>query len=468
MSSSPADASEAVAYLSISQLSAAYRTGALTPRTVTELLLDRIERLNPYLQCFVHVAEESALYAADVACEELRQGLDRGPLHGVPIAIKDIFFDDLLPTTVGMLSIPGSWGRNTASVLDRARAAGAVILGTTVTTEGVFSGYRPGLSAPRNPWHRDFWPGASSSGPAVATASGLCFGALGSDTGGSIRFPAAANGIAGIKPTWGRVPRTGTAPLAPSLDHVGTFGRNVADADILLSVVEGHDPADPTSLQKIHQRPPARQNLTGLRIGVDPNFSAVMPSDVSAAMSGALHLMEDLGAEVVNSEFPDVMAATDAWETIASVEALAAHSETYPSKADQYGSELSVLLEKGAAQSAAKLAAAEAHRVRFKRSLDDLFGPIDFFVCPAFPGRIPTLDEWNGAADEHSGSIARLTAPFNLAGTPTVTFPIGSDSRSMPIGLQICGPAGSDGSIAVWSQTIQSRSVWHLKHPKTS
>ncbi|MFF2840579.1 amidase [Paenarthrobacter sp. NPDC057981] len=431
-------------------------------------MLDRIKRLNPHLQCYVHVAEESALRAADSATEELQRGFDRGPLHGVPISIKDIFFDKSFPTTAGMSTIPPSWRANDAIAVARARAAGAIILGTTVTTEGVFSGYRPGQTPPRNPWQDDFWPGASSSGPAVATAAGLCFGAYGSDTGGSVRFPAAANGITGIKPTWGRVPRTGTAPLAPSLDHIGTFGRNVVDADILLSVVEGYHRTDSTSLREVNNRPPSRQNLSGLRVGVDPSLEAALPTDVSEALQRAVQLMEDLGAQVVKVAFPDVVAATQAWETIASVEAMIAHSETYPAAEDQYGSELKVLLRKGREQTTAQLAAAEAHRVILKLALDDLFRSIDFFVCPAFPGQIPTLEEWDRAADEHSGSIARLTAPINLAGTPTVTLPIETDSRSMPIGLQICGPAESDGSLAIWAQTIQSRSVWHLSHPKTN
>lgn len=240
--------SDTLCYLSLPDLSAQLRTGKLSSVEVTRCILDRIHRLNPRLHAYLTVLDESALHRAAQADEEIRGGHWRGPLHGVPIAVKD------LCQTKGVLTTCGSrvlrdWRPDTsATVVERLEAAGAVLVGKLNLTEFATFWYHPEMPVPLNPWDTVLWPGASSSGSGVATSAALCFASIGSDTGGSIRFPSAACGIVGLKPTWGRVSRHGVFPLGESLDHIGPMTRSVADAALVLRIIAGRDAADETSL----------------------------------------------------------------------------------------------------------------------------------------------------------------------------------------------------------------------------
>ncbi len=234
-------------YLQLNQLSEKLASKDISPVELTRHFLQRIEKLEPTLNAFNVVTEALALEQAETAEKEIMNGTYRGPLHGVPIAVKDIFFTEGIPTTAGMAIHKNYTPDYEATVIKKLRDAGAVLLGKTNLTEGVYGEHRPPFGPPVNPWHAEYWPGASSSGSGVAVAAGLCAAALGSETGGSIRLPSAANGVNGLKPTWSRVSRHGVFELAATLDHVGLMARSAQDAASMLSAIAGADANDPTA-----------------------------------------------------------------------------------------------------------------------------------------------------------------------------------------------------------------------------
>jgi len=239
--------SEALCYLSLHELAGQLRSGKVSSSEVTHAILERI-RAKASLNAYITVMEGSAVRAAAMADEEIRAGRWRGPLHGVPIAAKDLCQTKGVLTTCASRVLSDWRPESSAAVVERLEAAGAIVVGKLNHTEFAVFWYHPELPVPLNPWNPTLWPGGSSSGSGVATAAGLCFGSIGTDTGGSIRFPSAACGIVGLKPTWGRVSRRGVFPLGESLDHIGPMIRTVTDAALILVAIAGHDPADETSL----------------------------------------------------------------------------------------------------------------------------------------------------------------------------------------------------------------------------
>ncbi len=254
---------KALCFLSLSELSAALRKREVTSVEATRAVLDRIHKLNPTLRAYLHVMDDSALRHAEVADKEIAAGKYRGPLHGVPIAVKDLCWTKGVPTTCASKVLRDFHPDSNATVVDRFEAAGAVLLGKLHLTEFAMAWYHPEIPTPINPWDAKLWPGASSSGSGVAVAAGLCYAAIGTDTGGSIRFPSAANGIVGLKPTYGRVSRYGVFPLGESLDHLGPMTRSVADAALVLAAIAGRDPLDDTSLDASLDDYAAAANVSG-------------------------------------------------------------------------------------------------------------------------------------------------------------------------------------------------------------
>ncbi|MGH6911645.1 MAG: amidase, partial [Phenylobacterium sp.] len=324
-------------------------------------MLARIATVDPVLKSYATVMGEQAIADAEKAASEIAAGRYRGPLHGVPIGIKDLCYTKGVRTMGGLAVrrdfVPGE----DATVVARLRAAGAVVLGKTNLSEGAAAGYNPAMDVPLNPWNHDRWPGMSSSGSGVAVAAGLCFGAVGTDTGGSIRNPSSANGVVGLKPTYGRVSRFGVMPMAPSLDHVGPMAREVADVAILFDAMAGRDPADPTSLDA----PPAeavkalRGGVRGLRIGVDRAY-ALEHTDAgqAQAIEAALKVLERQGAVITPVRMPDLSDVVPTWATICGAEIAAAHAATYPSRGAEYGPYLREFLDAGASVTPQTLAAA--------------------------------------------------------------------------------------------------------------
>src|SRR5262249_38654665 len=274
---------------------------------VTQAVLDRIERLDGRLKSYVTVTGDLALGQAREADAQIARGAIRGALHGVPIAVKDLCHTKGIRTSAGMTIYKDYRPEHDATVVTRLREAGAVLLGKLRMTEGAFGAHHPSIDPPINPWSAEHWTGVSSSGSGVATAAGLCYGSLGTDTLGSIRFPSTMNGVTGLKPTWGRVSRAGVFALAQSMDHIGPMARSAGDAAALLGAMAGPDPDDPTALQS-----PVPDYLagigagvTGLRIGIDRTLIAAgADADMVRATEEAAALLAQVGALVQNVSFP--------------------------------------------------------------------------------------------------------------------------------------------------------------------
>ena len=268
-------AADAVHFLTVVDIGRRIASRAVSPVDLTERMLDRIGRVDPALKSYATVMSEDARETARAAEREIAAGKYRGPLHGVPIAVKDLCYTKGIRTMGGTAVRKDSVPDVDATVVSKLRAAGAVLLGKLNLSEGAAAGYNPALDVPLNPWNPDRWPGMSSSGSGVATAAGLCYAAIGTDTGGSIRNPASANGVVGLKPTYGRVSRFGVLAMADSLDHVGPMARTVVDVAIMFDAIAGHDPKDPTSLDAT---PPnvfndVAQVVRGMRIGLDREYA---------------------------------------------------------------------------------------------------------------------------------------------------------------------------------------------------
>jgi amidase len=303
----------------------------LSPVELTRHLLDRITRLDPRFHSYVTVLGAQAMAQARAAEADIVRGRYRGPLHGIPVAVKDLCCTKNIPTTCGAQMFSTWTPAQDSTVVEKLAAAGAILLGKLHMTEFALRWHHPYRPIPANPWGADRWPGVSSSGSGVATSAGLCYGAIGTDTGGSIRFPAAANGVVGLKPTYGRVSRAGVFPLAASLDHVGPLTRSVADAAAMLQAMAGYDPRDPTSsrlpvpdyVQACHQ------GIAGLRLGVDERYLTVgVHPEVSRAVLAAVEVLKAQGAAIVAVTVPEPAhdATGQAWYTITAAEALVAHA----------------------------------------------------------------------------------------------------------------------------------------------
>jgi amidase len=458
-------------YQSLVELSASIHRGDVSSLEVTEAILDRIATFDGRLHGYLTVLRERGLAQAERLDGELKRGLWRGPLHGVPIALKDLCYTSFAPTTAGTRIHAAFVPPYNATIVDRLERAGAVILGKLKMTEGAYTSHHPDDQAPINPWGADYWVGSSSTGSGVATSAGLCYGAIGSDTGGSIRFPSATCGLTGIKPTWGRVSRHGIFALADSLDHVGPMCRSAADAATMLGVIAGADPHDPTAL-----RDPVPNYLAGigdgvrgLRIGVDRSYTEEgIDPQVVAALRDAERALADMGAEIREIRFPDYEKLVSLWIPMCAVETAVAHLETYPSRKDEYGPDLAALIEYGRAISGVDIAAIHHERLKFSGLLKALFEDVDMLLVPTMPVPIPTLQKMSeyGADPKVLLSILRFTAVFDFSGSPTITLPMGMASDRMPLSMQLVGAHVSEDTLARAAHAFQSTTDWHTRRPE--
>ncbi|MCP4004189.1 MAG: amidase [bacterium] len=455
--------------LDLIEVSRRLRKRELSAVEVTRAMLARVEALDPELHAFAEFLPEAALEAAERAEREYERGEIRGPLHGVPIAVKDLCAMKGVRTAAGTKVMRDRVPDHTATLVERLQAAGAVILGKLQLTEGAYGWHHPEIQLPVNPWSAEHWTGVSSSGSGVATAAGLCFGSLGSDTGGSIRFPSACCGLVGIKPTYGRVSRDGVFPLAHSLDHIGPMTRSVADAAAMLGVIAGYDPRDPTSLRADVPDYVAELegDLRGVRIGVDRSYvcDRVDPLSSGAALA-ALDRFRELGAEVREVELPALEALIAGWAITTSVEVAMAHAETFPSRAEDYGPQLRQLLELGQTVSGADYARVEVERASFKGRLEGLWERVDLLIAPAMPMPPPTVpDSTAGVDDPNLAPLLIFTAPFDYSGSPTISLPGGFSEAGLPLGFQLIGPHLSEALLCRAGHAYQQVTDWHRRRP---
>ncbi len=386
-----------------------------------------------------------ALAAAEVADRELAAGHDRGPLHGVPIGVKDIVDVQGLPTRAGSPLTSADPAAADATVVARLRSAGAIILGKTVTTE--FACFDP--SPTRNPWNLDHTPGGSSSGSAAALALGMCSGAIGTQTGGSITRPASYCGVAGCKPTFGRTSRTGVAPVSFHLDHVGAIAHTATDCGLMLSAMSGDDPRDLACEPKPAFAFDAAAHVAPPRLGViRPYFLDEADAETAELTREAIEKLAGQGATIVELPLPD------GWDDVHAMhrriyfaEAADVHQRTFGAPRAGYGPKMAELLTEGFAISSAEYQAALRHQSGFRHAMARLLANVDAVLTPATPGPAPASLATTGDP--------RFNAPWSHAGTPTVSIPFALTSANLPIALQLVGNAWSEPrllSAAAWCE----------------
>jgi amidase len=454
--------------LSLTALALSLRERRLTSTAVTHALLERIANFDPRYGSFVTVLGERALEQAARADREMSEGLWRGALHGVPLAVKDLCATTFAPTTSGMPSRRHFFPDHDATVVERLENAGAVLLGKLSMTEGAFSEHRPELPVPKNPWNADYWPGSSSSGSGVALALGFCYGALGSDTGGSIRYPAACTGVTGLKPTWGRVSRHGISPLAPTMDQIGPMAGSAADCAVLFGVIAGYDAKDPTtSSAPVADYPAAIDaGIADVRIGYDARYAETeTDSEVVNALHRMRQVLENCGARIIEVDFPPVEEITTAWLPICAQEAAAVHRASFAVQATDYGGALSELIRRGAGVGPGDIAALTRCREEFRLRSARLFEDVELLLTPVLSRNVPTLAALAGTPGARHW-IRRFTTPFNLTGQPTITIPAGFDAAGLPIGLQLVGRPFGEERLLQAGHAVQQRTDWHLRPPR--
>jgi amidase len=424
------------------------RRREISPTELLRVQLEQIAALDPTLHAYVTVTEESATAAARVAESEITAGNYRGPLHGVPVAVKDLCFTRGIRTTCGSNVLADFVPDHDAHVVERLARAGAVPVGKLALTEFAMMGYAPGTAPPVNPWDETMYAGMSSSGSAVAASAGLAYAAIGTDTGGSIRFPAAACGVVGLKPTYGRVSRAGVFPLAASLDHVGPLTRSVADAAAVLDAIAGHDPADPTTLRSAAPACAAslESGARGVRIGLDEVYGTTMTQPrVADALHRAVRELERLGAVIVPVSVPPVEGVLPAWPVLCAAEAVVGHASLFPSRSGSYGLLFRTMLEWGVRLSGGDVAKASLARAEWVGRFEGVFEDIDVLVCP--PACATTLPAALVAIESpfapDFAPFMRFTAPTDFSGHPTLTIPFGAGAPpdSVQLVARRCGEA---------------------------
>lgn len=414
---------------------------------LTEAAIALIEKRNHELNAFLTVTEEHARRQARQADYELEQGRDRGPLHGIPIALKDVFATKGIRTTCGSKLFVDHVPDRDSAVTERLAEAGAILIGKTAMHELAYgiTSTNPHFGTVRNPIDRDRIPGGSSGGSAVAVATGMVFAAMGNDTGGSIRLPAAFCGIVGLKPTFGRVSRYGVMPLDFSLDHMGPLTRTVRDAALVLNAIAGPDSRDDTcSTEPVDDYiPPENISLHGKRIGWPENFYFDSVEDsVRLAIESAAHRAKELGAEIVPVQVPDILAINTVGRIILMSEASATF-DSFMSRRDDFGADVLALLDQGRLLSATDYINAQRLRRGMQREFAKMWNRVDCLFTPTAPTGAPKI----GAATVKIGDVTedtriastRLVRAINVLGLPAISVPAGFTDEGLPIGLQIVG-----------------------------
>jgi aspartyl-tRNA(Asn)/glutamyl-tRNA(Gln) amidotransferase subunit A len=452
--------------LSLTSAAALLRTQELSPVEYVTACLERIHRYDEGLNAFISIDDGGALRVAREAESEIAKGNWRGPLHGVPVALKDIFDVAGQRTSAHSSLRVDHIASADAFVVKKLREAGAIIIGKTALHEFATGGPSFDLPWPpaRNPWKRSHHPGGSSSGSGVSVAAGFVPASIGTDTGGSVRNPATACGIAGMKPTYGAVSRSGAFPLAFSLDHVGVLSRNVHDNALVLEALLGRDSTDPSSVD--HPAAKLRVSLgdgvKGLRIGVIEEFGAKANSEILGAFRQACQVLEQLGAELVPLRLSPLDDYVDCGRLILQAEAFAIHEPWLRTRIGEYSQRGRTRLLPGAFLSAADYIRAQQLRSVLVREYAAAMANVDAAVCISSL-ELPCAIDDEAEVDRTYDRQART--PFNLTGTPAISVPMGFSASGLPMGLQVLGKSFDEGMVYRVAQAYEAATDWHLRRP---
>ena len=448
--------------LSLVEASERLRGGTVSPVDLTRACLARIERWNPVLNAFITLTRDAALVRAREAETEIGQGRWRGPLHGVPIALKDNIDTAGVRTTAASALYADRVPDEDAEVVTRLKAAGAVLLGKLNMHEFAYGGtsLTSHFGPVHNPWKPDHIAGGSSGGSGAAVAAGLCYGALGTDTGGSIRLPASFCGIVGLKGTYGRVSIRGVLPLAWSLDHVGPMTRTVADAAAMLQAIAGYDPQDPTSVE--HPVPDyaqaLRQSSGDIRVGIPREYATALDPEVESAFLAAMAVVKGLTASIRDVSFPS---STEDRTTIRAAEAYTYHADSVEKAPDRYDPETLARIRTGGTVTVPDYIEARRRMDQVRRGVPAVFQEVDVLVMPTIP-ILPTA-----IAETAPDDGPRLTniAPFNVNGLPALSIPCGFSKGGLPIGLQLVGPPWGEPRLLAVAHAYEEATAWHKRWP---
>ena len=457
-------------FMTIGEASGLLRDRKLSPVELTQAYLDRIEALDGRVRSYVTLLPESALQEARTAEDEIVRGQYRGAMHGVPVAYKDLYDTEGVRTTGQSKVLEHRVPAEDCTAIVRLREAGAVNLGKLAMHEFALGGPKTSLfDQACNPWNLDHVTGGSSSGSGAATAAGLAMGTLGSDTGGSIRGPAAHCGIVGLKPTYGRVSRYGVLPLSWSLDHCGPMTWTVEDAAHMLQAIAGHDPKDPTSSREPVPDYAAALggDLSGLTVGVPRHYffseEANLDPEVAEAVNRAIEALGELGATVRDIEIPSLAHATIANNVIMMSEAHAYHRKNLLSQPENFGDIVRTRFIYGAAYTAADYVQAQRARSRLRREFAAALGGVDLIAATVMPKPAAALKDFDPLGMMLSPS---LMAPFNQTGLPSMSVPVGFSSDGLPIGMQLAAAPFREETVLKAGHAYQQHARWHDRRPE--
>jgi aspartyl-tRNA(Asn)/glutamyl-tRNA(Gln) amidotransferase subunit A len=454
--------------LTIRTASLMIQRGELSPVALVEAHLERIARLDGQLNCFITLTAEQARLEARQAEAELRSGLRRGPLHGIPLALKDLYETQGVRTTAGSLFFKDYIPQEDAVTVKKLKAAGAVLLGKLNMHEIALglTTVNPHFGACHNPWDLERIAGGSSGGSAAALAAGLCLGSLGSDTGGSIRVPAGLCGVVGLKPTYGRVSARGVIPLSWNLDHAGPMARSVEDIAILLQAIAGYDRDDPASLDipvddYLAHLP---EGVRGWRVGVasDAHFASA-EAEIQAAVQAAAQVFAGLGALVQSVEIPNAREMAKANGLMVPADGAAFHHERLQAHPENFGADVLKRLQIGAAYTSTEYILARRTQAQARRQFELFFEDYDLLLVPATPVAAPPIE--GPDAVEQARLLTRFTAPFNLTGLPAVAMPCGFTRQGLPIGMQLVARPWDEARLLQAAYAYEQATDWHLRRP---
>lgn len=461
-------------FRSVSQLAPLLQRKEISPVELFNEAMERIHRLQPSLNSFITITEEGGRQAAIQAESEIRKGHYRGPLHGIPISIKDLYATRAVRTTAGSKVLAKWIPDYNATAVDRLHQAGMVMVGKAHMHEFAYgvtsdnSHYGPA----RNPWDRTRVPGGSSGGSGAAVASSQCSISLGSDSGGSIRIPAAVCGVVGLKPTYSRVSRYGAIPLAWSLDHVGPIAKSVEDAAIMLAAIAGPDEKDPSASSRPvpDYRKEMMGDIRGMRLGIPRQyfFEHVDP-EIQQAVRVAIRQLESLGATSVEVDTPALENGPAMEAHITLVEATSYHEPYLKSQANDYGPGVRTDLEAGRYLLGTDYVKSQRARTLLKQHFNEAFKHADVIVSPTLPAFPPTVgDTWVQSGDLRENIIdafLRFNIPYDLTGFPAISVPCGFSATGLPIGFQIAGKAFDEVTVLKAAHAYEQSTKWHLSRP---